>query len=135
MPKSTTCIYTIIVVFLTVLAGCGGRSSGPAATPRVTVSEVKSNPAFVGREVTLYGRVTHDLGVGPAGTFQLMDETGVIRVISVQALPLEGEFIEVDGTPRQLVVVGRRRELVLMANQWKASQPRVRPFEGTTKRP
>jgi hypothetical protein len=135
MLKRATRTLPITVAVLAVLAGCGGRASSPAATPHVTVGDINANPEFVGHEVSVCGRVSHDLGVGPAGTFELVDGTGEIHVISAHTLPLEGAQIEVDGTPRQLFVVGRRRKIILMAKAWQPCLPTARTFEGPTKRP
>lgn len=85
-----------VCVFGLALSGCMSRR----------IVEVTGNPArFQGREVRLKGIVTQSTGAIIAGTYQIDDGTGKIRVITNSTPPQKGTPIEVRGRVQSGVVL------------------------------
>ena len=74
-----------MVVMLVLVTACSSH----------TISEIK-NESYVGKTVTITGKVDSSMKIGKISGYSLKDDTGKISV-SAQNLPKEGETVTVSG--------------------------------------
>jgi hypothetical protein len=94
MLRNRILASSLVVVAILHLAGCPARSS---------IGEINRDPGrYLGKEVTLAGRVSDSFGALSAGVFQIDDGTGTIWVYSQSyGVPSNGAKVSVTGKLEQ----------------------------------
>ena len=103
MSNFRTRLFAVSLLALTclLLAGC---------PPRESIAKINRDPGrYVGKEITIAGRVTSSFGAMGSGIFQLDDGTGTMWVLSGRyGVPAEGAKLAVTGHIQQGFTFGGR---------------------------
>ena len=99
-------------------------SFGCDIVDRFTATKIKDiidNPRdFENKEVTIYGTVTDAASMLIVKYFEVQDDTGRIKVVTVRTLPAKGEKVKVTGRA-SVLEVGTERWVVLQEKSKPAS--------------
>lgn len=81
----------------------------------VPIKKILENPrVYVGKQVTISGKVTDMFGLVFVKYFILQDETGEITVVTNRPMPAKGERIKVKGKVQDAFSIGNRQLIVLI---------------------
>jgi hypothetical protein len=75
--------------------------AGKLVTP---IGQIRSDPGYAGKTVTVAGEVTGFFSLGALKFFTIRDSTGAIRVMTSGTLPRKGMIKRVRGTVRQFTI-------------------------------